>query len=283
MSSTAFQTQYRQEFIQGFEQRQSLVRDSVTTEIEVKGNTAIFLVADSGGATAVTRGTNGKIPGRSDNLAQKTATLKEWHDVPERTGFNLFASQGDGRRIMQETSMGVINRKIDQDIIGILNTGTVDTGSTVTASLKLVLKSKAILGVAAVPNDGQITVLATPAFMAYMLQVKEFASAQYVTKKPLDTGETGWKDTPGYYNFMGLKFIEHPNLPGVGTNAEKCFMYHRSAVGHAAPSDLIQTFAGYDERHDFSWARCTAYMGPALLQNSGIVVMNHDGSEFVGV
>lgn len=283
MSSTAFQNQYRQEFVAGFEARQSLVRDSVVTEVEVKGNTAIFLVADSGGATAVTRGTNGKIPGRADNLSQKTATLKEWHDVPERTGFNLFASQGDGRRIMQETSMGVINRKIDSDIITILNTGTVDTGSAITASLKLVLKSKAILGVASVPNDGRITVLATPAFMAYMLQVKEFAHAAYVTKKPLDTGETGWKDTPGYYDFMGMKFIEHPNLPGVGTNAEKCFMYHQTAVGHAAPSDLVQTFAGYDERHDFSWARCTAYMGAALLQNSGIVVMNHDGSEFVGV
>jgi hypothetical protein len=282
MADTAFQTQYRQEFVQGFEARQSLTRDSVTTEVEVKGNSAVFLVADSGGATAVTRGTNGKIPGRADNLAQKTATLREWHDVPERTGFNLFASQGDGRRIMQETSMGVINRKIDSDIITILNTGTVDTGSAITASLKLVLKAKAILGVAKVPNDGQITVLATPAFMAYMLQVKEFASAEYVTKKPLDTGDTGWKDAPGFYSFMGLKFIEHPDLPGVGTNAEKCFMYHRSAVGHAAPSDLIQTFAGYDERHDFSWARCTAYMGAALLQNSGIVVMNHDGSEFVG-
>ncbi len=179
--------------------------------------------------------------------------------------------------------MGVINRKIDQDIIGILNTGTVDTGNAVTASLKLIVKSQAILGNAQVPMDGAITMLITPAFRAYLLMVKEFASAQYVTKKALDTGDGGWKDAPGYYQWGEFKIIVHPNLPGAGTNAEKCFMYHRSAVGHAAPSDLIQTFAGYDERHDFSWARCTAYMGPALLQNSGIVVMNHDGSEFVGV
>lgn len=282
MADTAFQTQYRQEFVKGFEQRQSLLRDSVTTEVEVKGNAAVFLVADSGGATASTRGTNGKIPGRGDNLQQKTATLTEWHDVPERTGFNLFASQGDGRRIMQETSMAVINRKIDDQIITTLNTATVDTGAAITATLKLVLKAKTILGNAKVPNDGQICIAASPAFMAYMLQVKEFASADYVTKKPLDSGETAWRDETGYYNFMGMKFIEHPELPGVGTNAEKCFMYHRSAIGHAAPSELIKTFAGYDERHDFSWARCTAYMGPALLQNSGVVVMNHDGSEFVG-
>ena len=54
MADTAFQTQYRDEFIAGFEQRQSLVRGTVTTEAEVKGNSAVFLVADSGSATVRT-------------------------------------------------------------------------------------------------------------------------------------------------------------------------------------------------------------------------------------
>lgn len=280
MSDTAFQIQYRQEFIAGFEQRTSLLRDSVTTEVVVKGNQATFLVADSGDAEAVTRGTNGKIPGRQDNLNQYTATLKEWHDVPERTGFNIFASQGDGRRIMQETSMGVINRKIDQDIIDALETATLNTGTAVKATLKLALKAKTILGVNKVKNDGLITAAVSPAFMAYLHMIPEFSNSQYVTRKPLDTGEAGWKDAAGYYNWMGIKWIEHPELPGVGTAAEKCFMYHRSALGHAAPSNLIQTYADYDKRDDFSWCRCTAYMGGKLLQNAGIIVMNHDGSEF---
>ena len=97
MASTAFQTQYRQEFIAGFEQHQSLLRDAVTTESVVKGNTATFLVADSGGATAVTRGINGLIPSRPDSLTQNSATLVEWHDKPIKTGFNVFASQGNQR------------------------------------------------------------------------------------------------------------------------------------------------------------------------------------------
>jgi len=82
MADTAFQRQYRQEFIAGFEKRQSLVRHTVITETEIRGNEAVFLVADSGGATAVTRGVNGDIPTRPDNLNQFTATLQEWHDVP---------------------------------------------------------------------------------------------------------------------------------------------------------------------------------------------------------
>ena len=97
MSDHAYQIQYRAEFIAGFEQKQSLVRNTVTTEAVIKGNQATFLVADSGAATAVTRGLNGLIPARADNLNQYTATLIEWHDLARRTSFNLFASQGDGR------------------------------------------------------------------------------------------------------------------------------------------------------------------------------------------
>ena len=37
MAETAFQIQYNQEFIAGFEARQSLMRQSVTTEAGVKG------------------------------------------------------------------------------------------------------------------------------------------------------------------------------------------------------------------------------------------------------
>jgi hypothetical protein len=79
MSETAFQTAYRQEFIHGFEFRQSQLRACTVRETVVKGNTATFLVADSGSATATTRGVNGLIPARADNLSQPAATLQEWH------------------------------------------------------------------------------------------------------------------------------------------------------------------------------------------------------------
>jgi hypothetical protein len=273
MSDHAYQTQYRQEFIAGFEQRQSLARQTVTTEVEIKGNTATFLVADSGSAEAVTRGLNGLIPGRADNLTQSSATLVEWHDKPIRTGFNLFASQGDGRRIMQETSMAVMNRKVDSDIITTLNTGTQDTGTAVTASLSLALYAKTILGNNAVPFDGNVSALITPAFEAYLMQVKEFASADYVNNKPFEGNLT-------MFRWAGVNWIVHPNLPGKGTSAEKCFMYHKSAVGHAINTGGITTNADYNKEHDYSFCLVSAYMGSALLQNSGVVVINHDGSAF---
>lgn len=276
MADSAFQTQYRQEFISGFEQRQSLVRQTVTTEAMIKGNSAVFLVADSNNATAVTRGLNGLIPGRADNLTQNTCSLTEWHDKAIRTGFNLFASQSDGRRIMQETTMGVINRKLDSQIITELNTATQDTGNAAVGSLSMVMHALAILGNNAVPLDGNISGLITPAMYAYLMQTKEFASADYVNNKPFSGMLT-------MFRWANVNWIVHPNLPGKATSAEKCFIYHKDAIGSAINSAGIDTFADYDGEDDYSFCRTSVYSGAKLLQNSGVVVMNHDGSGYAAL
>lgn len=273
MAESAFQKQYRAEFIAGFEQRQSLVRSTVTTESVIKGNEAIFLVADSGAATATTRGINGLIPARADNLTQNTATLVEWHDLVRKTSFNVFASQGNQRLIMQQTTMGVINRKVDADIIAALEAGTQDTSTSAPMSLSLAMHALAILGNEEVPMDGNISALITPAAYAYLMQTKEFASVDYVNNKPFANGMT-------MFRWAGVNWIVHPNLSGKGTNAEKCIMYHKDAIGHAINVDGMQNVIGYDEEQDYSYARCSAFMGSKLLQNSGVVIINHDGSAF---
>ncbi len=276
MAETAFQTQYRQEVIAGFEMRQSLLRSTCVTETVIKGNTATFLVADSGAATAVTRGVNGLIPARANNLSQSSATLVEWHDLVRVTGFNIFASQGYQRLIMQKETMAVINRKIDADIIAQLDTATIDTGTSATASLAMVAKAKAALGYADVPTEEQENIfgLITPGFMGYLLQVKEFASAEYVDVKP----RVG--PTRKMLRWFGVNWIEHPNLTGAQTGTELCYMYHRNAIGHAVNTAGISSPVGYDEEQDYSFARCTVYMGSKKLQNTGIVQMKHDGSAF---
>ena len=279
MSDTAFQTQYRQEFVKQFEQRQSLLRTSTTTEAVIKGNIAVFLVAGSGGATAVNRGINGLIPARADNLTQNSATLNEWHDLVRKTNFNVFASQGNQRAIMQETTMAVINRKIDQDIIAALQTATVNTGAAQPANLMLVTRAKTKLGNAQVPWDGWITFLITPAFEGYMMQIPEFANRLWINKPPTDGADVAWRDKPQAYWWNGATWIVHPNLPGAGTNAAQCFAYHKSSLGNAFDSAGLETPVGYDEEQAYSWARASANIGTKVLQNAGIVLINHDDSQ----
>ena len=273
MSATAFQTQFRQETIKTFEHRQTLVRQTVTTEHQMKGSAAVFLVSGSGSASAVTRGVNGLIPARTNDHTQNTCTLVEWHDLARSTGFNIFASQGNQRQVMQDEAIGVINRKIDSDIITALETGTQDTGSAVTGSLALVMKAKVILGNAKVPRDGNISMLITPAFEGYLMKTKEFASADYINSKPFTNDMT-------MFRWAGINFIVHPELTGAGTSSETCIMYHKSAIGHAMNTEQMGVIAGYDEEQDYSFARCTGFFGSKLLQNTGVVLVAHDGSAF---
>lgn len=273
MAETAFQTQYRKESIIGFEQQQSLLRQTTTTEAVINGNSAVFLVADSGDATATTRGVNGLISARADNLTQNTATLVEWHDLVRKTGFNIFASQGNQREIMQRTTRAVLNRKIDTDILSGLSSATQDAGAAATGSLDLVMHAKTILGNNEVPMDGQITGLISPAFHAYLMQTAEFASVDYVARKPFSTDLE-------MYRWAGCNFIVHPNLVGKGTAAEICYFYHKSAIGHAANVGEMDSKVGYDDEQDYSFARASMFMAAKLLQNSGVVKVTHDGSAY---
>ncbi len=281
MADTAFQTQYRDEFIAGFEQSQSLLRETVTTEAVIKGNTAVFLVADSGSSEAVTRGTNGLIPARADNLTQNSCTLAEWHDLVRKTGFNVFASQGNQREIMQQTSMGVVNRKIDDLIVTELDTTTVTIGSTSTIpDVALFQHARVKLSNASVPWDSNITLLCQPSFLSYLEEAPEFSNAQYVEIRPYAGSDQNpsYKNKPMAYKWRNTLIIEHPNLPGKGTTGEKSFLYHKSAIGHAMDVGGMQTPVGYDEEQDYSYARVSAYMGAKLLQAAGVVEIDHDGS-----
>jgi hypothetical protein len=277
MAATAYQIQYRQEYIASFEQRLSMLGSAVTREAVIKGNTATFLVAGSNGATAVTRGINGLIPARQDDLNQYTATLVEWHDLPQRTSFNIFASQGDGRRLMQETSMGVINRKIDQDILTALADTTLDAGAAAVGTLALVMRAWTILGNNDVPvgEEENMFFVISPHFYAYLMQIPAFTSADYVESKPFSGPAKSYK------RWAGFNWIVHPNISGAATAAELCYAFHRNAIGHAANTQGMTALAGYDEEQDYSWARASIFMGSKLLQNSGVVKVTHDGSAYV--
>lgn len=278
---TAFQTQYRQEFVAGFEQHVSLLRETVTTEAVIKGNTAVFLVADSGGAAAVTRGVNGLIPARADNLNQNSCVLQEWHDLVRKTSFNIFASQGNQRAIMQMTTMGVLNRKIDELIINQLNAGTVSIGGTGTIpSVSLFQNARVKISNASVPWDSNITLLCQPSFLAYLEQAPEFANANLVDLRPYAGNTPSWRDKPLAYRWRNALIVEHPNLPGKGTTAEKSFLYHKTAIGQAADTAGMETPIGYNEEQAYSWARASLPMGAILMQNAGDVVITHDGSAY---
>lgn len=274
MAETANIIQYRNEFVQGFERRQSLLRQTTTTEAVIKGASAVFNVVDSGSASATTRGVNGRIQARGDNNTQNTCTLTEQHDLVTKTGFNIFAGQGDQRALMQQTNMAVLNRKVDDQIITELKTGTQFAGTTAAPmSLSKVTHAITILGNADVPIDGQIFGVISPAAYGYLLQVKEFADTDYVAVKPL-------AGNARQFYWAGVNWIVHTGLGSLGTDSEICLVYHKSAIGHAMDIGGMDVQADYNAEQQYSWSRASAFMGAKLLQNTGVVQIRHAGAGY---
>ena len=274
MADTAFRTIYVEEWIDGLEERESWLRKTVTTKAKISGNDAVFLVADSGSANAVTRGADGLIPARPDVNVQSTARLVEWHDLPRKTSFTIDLSQGDQRQIMQMNSSGVLNRKIDADIIAQLDTATINTTPAATASVAMVMSALAELGNSFVKIEDEESMfgLVTNSFWAYMMQTAEFNSGDYVDLKWF-TGKN-----KRVWNWAGVNWIRHPQLTGVGTASEKCYLYHREAIGHAMDKSRVVSIPGYNEEQDYHWVRTSGWFGSKKLQDAAIVQMLHDGS-----
>lgn len=277
MASTAFNTNiYIQEAIAGFEAKQSKLRATVHTVANINGTNAVFLVSDSGGASATTRGANGLIPARSDNLTQYTATLQEWHDLVTKTKFSIDFGQADQRKIMQQTGYNVMNRKIDYDIITQLDAATTQYSTTANkASLSMVGDSLQLLGENNVDlaDEDNIFGVITPAFNNQLMQIKEFANANYVDTKPMmGSGVYRMK------RWFGVNWVLSTLLTGGGTATEKCYLYHRDSIGHAIDTATMDAKLGYNEEQAYSYARTSANMGSKLLQQDGIVQMLHTGT-----
>lgn len=276
MAVEAAVTQFRKEMVLTFEQRTSDLRDTTTKEAMLNGLNATFLVAGSDGARAVTRGTNGQIPYGNPSNSQVTATLVEAHATEELTNFNIFASQGNQREIMQINAAGKINAEADYAILAELANATQDFG-TGTASVATVIGAKVILANQFVPTNEQDNMFAvvSPAFMGYLQQTTEFSSVDYVDTKPFAGASkrmTRW---------LGVNWIESPLITGKGTANEICYMYHRRALGYAFSAQADKIEMDYEKKQDSSWVRATVYHAPKILQNSGIIKFTHDGSAFV--
>lgn len=277
MADTAFLTLYRNEWQQAYERSgATMLRNWTTRELMVQGRDAVFLVAGSGREMR-TRGQNGLIPAASDDLTQITVRLEEEHDLSQKINFNIFAGQANQREIMRQMSFNTLNRAIDDKIIDELNTATQDTGTASIMTKRLISNALTILGNNDVPDDGQIYGLLTPAAWAHLTDDEKFANMEWVSASVLD------KPAPQMFRYQGITFMKHTGLPGKGTASAKCFIWHKSAVGHAMGNDDNMIDADYNREHAYYWVRHSVYHGAETLQSEGIVVINHDDTAYSAV
>lgn len=269
--NTNMQTIYGREFIQTYQQTQSWLRGTVTTEGSVKGNQFVFNLSGTV-AKAVKRGSNGLIPYGSDNQTTQTLTLEEYYGHPVRkTNFNIMASAPNQREQMQKDGVKSINQTTDEMILTQLDatTNVYNSGTAVVLTFAHLMNWTAELWANRVPNDGNVYGLLTPMAWARAMTIEQFSSGDYVNDEPF-MGCTMWR------KWNNIKWSMHTDLPGVGGASAKCFIYHKEAVGHGLNDGDFKTAIGYNEEHDYSWAYCRSYQGAKLLQAGGIIEFPHN-------
>jgi len=279
MSAVA-QARYQDSFIAGFETRKSMLPAACSGGTENRAGTVYFLVASSGGRSAVSRGPNGIIPPSDDSQTQIPVVFTDDHDKSYRTGFDIFTAQADQLQIMRAAGMAVLNRKIDSRIITAAEATTIDLGAIGTMNKVVANKITTKLRNAHAGEDtaGMVHCLLTPAAWAYLEDVTAFASTDYSA-----TGGKLQDGTPimGMWKYWaGMMWGVHTGLTGVGTSTATCLAWHKAAMGYVVAPGGIKTDIGPDPGEDRSFALHTIYHSAKLLQNAGVIKFTHDDSAF---
>jgi hypothetical protein len=267
--NTIMQTKYAREFIQSYQQEQSWLRGTVTTEGAVNGDKFVFIISGVV-APAVKRGSNGLIPYGQDGQNSSTVTLEEYFGQPQRkNNFNILASSAPQRQQMQRDSVKSINFTTDQMIIDQLTLATVTTGAAAALTISQMLKAVALLTDQSVATDGEIYGILPANSFQNAMKINQFSSGDWVSDKPF-MNITQWR------KWNNVKWACHPNLPGKNTAAAVGFVYHKAALGHGINDGDFKTVVGFNDEHDYSYAYSRSYQGAKLLQNNGIVKINLD-------
>lgn len=268
---------YRREFIAAFNVGVSFLKDRATPETMDMGRSAVFDVAAVGGRMQA-RSIDGRIPRTNVADTQVTCTLAEAVKKFEVTDFEAFTSQSDERAKMNHRIMESVNQEIDYSFMTELaNASTSFSASAAPITLDTATRVIATLAANGVSiNPADVTWLVSPFLEAKLQNIQGYASQDYVSVRPLETGGNQYTGQVMMKRWLNVSWIVHPNLPSVGTSSCTTYIWHRKAIGSAVPSNQIRYSAGYDDQDHYHYASATLKHGHKILQNTGILKFLHN-------
>jgi hypothetical protein len=261
----AFIKQFEREVHESYQRQGSKLRNTVRTISEVNGSTAVFQKVGKG--TASTKSTHGMVPVMNLSHSAVECTLQDyyagdWVDRLQELRINI-----DERQVIANAGAYALGRKTDELIItalaGVSGAQEVAEGNT-GMTLPKVMSAFEKLGAADVPDDGERYAVVGWKQWSELLQIDEFSSADYVGTDDLPFNGTQAK------RWLGTLWVPHSGLPKDGNDIRSCFWYHRTALGHAAGSD-VQTDITWHGDRAAHFVNNMMSQGAARIDDTGIV------------
>ncbi len=273
MSTTidqAFVKQFEAEVHEAYQRQGSKLRPTVRSKSGVKGASTVFPRVGKGTAAAKAR--NGVVPVMNLDYSNAECFLQDYYAGEWIDHFDDLKSAIDERAVVANAGAYALGRKTDELIIAALDTATREasgtgTGITDTDGLTRpkVLLAFEMMGEAEVPDDGQRFAVVGWKQWSELLQIDEFASAEYVGDEALP-----WKGTQAK-RWLGALWIPHSGLTKAG-QLRYCYFYHKTAIGHAAASEVITDITWHGDRAAY-FVNNMMSQGAVLIDDTGVVRM----------
>lgn len=266
----AFVKQFQAEVHEAYQRQGSKLRPTIRSKANVKGASTIFQRVGRG--TATTKSRNGVVPVMNLAYSAVECFLQDHYAGDWIDKFDELKTNSDELGVLASSGAHALGRKTDELIIAALDLGTrealgTQAGTTDNDGLTRakVLRAFEILGEFDVPDDGNRFAVVGWKQWSELLTLQEFANAEYVGAEDLP-----WKGTQAK-RWLGATWMPHTGLTAVGP-LRFCYFYHKTAVGHAAASEIVTDVTWHGDRAAH-FVNSMMSQGASLIDNDGVVRM----------
>ena len=266
----AFVRQFEREVHAGYQRMGSKLRQTVRSKGNVEGASTVFQKVGKG--IAATKARNGQVPVMDLAHDNETCYLEDFYAGDWIDKLDELKTNIDERQVIANAGAYALGRKTDELIIRELDKSTNYAGGNTTGlDLEKVLEAFEALGDKDVPDDGQRFAIVGWKQWTELLAVKEFAGADYVGAEDLPFRGTQAK------RWLGTTWIPHSGLTLTSGDVRLCHWYHKSAIGHAAGSDVETDISWHGDRAAH-FVNNMMSQGAIIIDPEGIVTMRCDES-----
>lgn len=263
----AFIKQFEADVHLAYQQKGTKLRATVRTKTDVTGVSTTFQKVGKG--TAATKARHGMVPVMNLDHTPVECALEDFYAGDWVDALDELKTNVDERFVVASAGAYALGRKTDELIVNELGT----TASSIVHGSAGLTKDKIMNAVETLnsndaPDDGQRFGVIGVKQWSDLLNIQEFSSADYV-------GENyPWLAGSETRKWMGVIWILHNGLP-VNTNIRDCFIYHKSAIGHAVGSEVLTDISWHGERAAHFISNRMS-QGSCLIEENGVVKIECD-------
>jgi len=265
MSTTveiAFTRHYQNEVHLAYQRMGSKLRNTVRVKDNIVGATTTFQKVGKG--TASTKARHGKVPVMNVDHAQIECSLADYYAGDWVDRFDEIKTTLPEKQVLINSGAYALGRKTDELIITKLDASTNYAGTGADGLTKAkALAAFEMLGEADVPDDGDRFAIVGWKQWSELLNIAEFANAQFVGEKELP-----WQGTQAK-RWLGTLWMPHSGLTKTA-GVRYCYWYHKTAVGHAVGAHVKSDITWYGDRAAH-FVNNMMSQGACLIDTAGVV------------